>query len=121
MGLRTKYCKNCGKEIFPTPQWTYKRETNYFCSWKCYRYDEKLQPKKEIVLPKVGDTINIIYISGIPTYSNKVGVVEFFDTMGQMHGTWGGFVVIPGEDVYKIIGENNDEQDTNCNTTMAET
>ena len=49
---------------------------------------------------KVGDTIRIIDMSGEPHYSGRVGVVTHIDSMGQLHGTWGGLAVIPGEDVY---------------------
>lgn len=96
-------CKKCGREIFPTAYWTYKRGSKYYCSWKCYRSDAP--PKPKAILPKVGDTIRIVYISGIPSYSGKTGVVEFYDCFGQLHGTWGDWVVVPGEDIYEIIGE----------------
>lgn len=105
MHLFSQKCKHCGKEIFPNPQWVYKRGSDYYCSWKCYRRSETVKPKKEIVLPKVGDTIKIIYVSGINSYTGKTGVVEFYDMFGQLHGTWGGWVVIPGEDIYEIIEE----------------
>lgn len=96
-------CRECGKEIYPTPSWVYKKEGHYFCSWKCLRQREKSMPKRKRILPKVGDTIEILHVSGIPEYSHKVGVVEFYDSMGQMHGTWGRLVIIPGEDRYKVI------------------
>lgn len=102
-------CKKCGKEIFPTAYWTYKEGGKYYCSWKCYNHRHDGKKKREIIKPNVGDTIKLVYISGIPQYSNKVGVVEFYDSMGQLHGTWGNWVVIPGEDVYEIIGESNDQ------------
>ena len=96
-------CKKCGKEIFPTAGWVYKIEGRYFCSWKCLRAQENRKPKRKPLLPNVGDTIQILHISGIPDYTNKVGVVQFYDSMGQMHGTWGRLVIVPGEDRYKII------------------
>lgn len=98
-------CKKCGKEIFPTAGWVYKKNGNYYCSWKCFRQHYPDKPKKNILLPKVGDTIEILYVSGIPSLSNKVGVVQFYDSMGQLHGTWGGLVIVPGEDRYRIIAE----------------
>lgn len=101
-------CRECGKEIFPTAGWVYKRESKYYCSWKCYRKAEPPKPKRKILLPKVGDTIEILYVSGIPSLTNKVGVVEFYDSMGQMHGTWGRLVIIPGEDKYRIIEEKTE-------------
>ena len=104
------YCSKCGREIFPTPSWVYKKNGKYYCSWKCFNQIKKDKPKREIIFPKVGDTIQILYVRGIPSYSKKIGVVEFYDTLGQMHGTWGGLVIVPGEDRYKIIGENKCDQ-----------
>ena len=37
------------------------------------------------------------------TYVGREGVVEHIDSMGQLHGTWGGLAVIPGEDRFVII------------------
>ena len=54
-------------------------------------------------MPKVGDKIRIIYMSGEPRYSGKEGEITHIDDMGQLHGTWGGLAVIPGEDDYEII------------------
>lgn len=103
------YCEKCGKEIYPTYGWTYKKNGKYYCSWKCYRADEHLKPKREIIRPKVGDTIRIKLVSGIQDYTDKEGVVQFYDCFGQMHGTWGKLVIIPGEDIFEIIGGNDDE------------
>ena len=99
-------CIKCGKEVFPTPQWVYRRGNKYYCSWKCYRSDPP--PKRKVVIPNIGDTIKIVYVSGIPGYTGKVGVVNHIDSMGQLHGTWGHWVIVPGEDRYKIIGEQNE-------------
>ena len=52
---------------------------------------------------KVGDKIKIIYMDGEPQYSGKIGIVEFIDSIGQLHGTWGGCAVIPGTDEFEII------------------
>ena len=100
-------CKKCGREIFPTASWSYKRGSKYYCSWKCLRADEK--PKPKLILPQVGDTIRILLVSGIPKYTNREGVVEFYDCFGQLHGTWGDIVIVPGEDIYEIIGEKENE------------
>lgn len=55
----------------------------------------------------VGDTIKITSMKDpyIPqgSYDGKEGVVELIDSMGQLHGTWGGLAVIPGEDRFVII------------------
>ena len=104
-----KTCKKCGKEIFVHPQWVYKRDGNHYCSWTCFRADEKTKHKRKIIRPHIGDTIRIKYISGIPEYTGKEGVVEFYDCFGQIHGTWGKFVLIPEEDIIEIIGEKDDE------------
>ena len=51
----------------------------------------------------IGDKIRIIYMSGEPRYTDKTGIVEFIDDMGQIHGSWGGLAIIPDEDEYEII------------------
>ena len=35
--LAEKYCSECGKMLFPTPQWAYKIAGKFYCSYKCYR------------------------------------------------------------------------------------
>ena len=52
---------------------------------------------------RVGDMIRIIDMNGEPHYCGRVGVVTHIDSMGQLHGTWGGLAVIPGEDAYEVI------------------
>lgn len=54
---------------------------------------------------KVGDTIKITRLddSYDHTYVGRTGVVEHIDSMGQLHGTWGGLAVIPGEDGVTIL------------------
>ena len=55
-----------------------------------------------------GDTIRILHMSDpyIPagSYNGREGVVEHIDSIGQLHGTWGGLAVIPGEDRFMVIG-----------------
>jgi hypothetical protein len=36
-------------------------------------------------------------------YPGRVGIVTSIDDAGQLHGTWGGLAVIPGEDEFEII------------------
>lgn len=36
-------------------------------------------------------------------YNGREGVVELIDDIGQLHGTWGGFAVIPEEDTFTIL------------------
>lgn len=47
-----------------------------------------------------GTTVKIEYMSGEPAYAGRVGMVERIDDMGQLHGTWGGCALIPGEDIF---------------------
>ena len=98
-----KYCGKCGKEFYPAYHHIYKRNKVYYCSYTCFRSATDTKRPKEVEVPNVGDVIEIRYMAGINSYRRKVGVVEFTDTMGQLHGTWGELVVIPGEDHYKII------------------
>lgn len=52
---------------------------------------------------KVGDKIRIISMSGEPQYSGKEGKVLHIDDRGQIHGTWGGCALIPGEDSFEKV------------------
>ena len=54
-------------------------------------------------MAKVGDKIEIIYMSGEPQYTGRTGEITHIDDMGQIHGTWGGCALIPGEDSYRIV------------------
>ena len=54
-------------------------------------------------MAKIGDKIKITYMSGEPRYTGKEGTVTSIDSMGQLHGTWGGLAVIPGEDGYVVL------------------
>ena len=56
-------------------------------------------------MPKIGDKIRIIYMSGEPRYTGKEGIVKFIDDAQQIHGTWGGCALIPGEDEWEVIPE----------------
>ena len=54
-----------------------------------------------------GDTIRILNLIDdyIPEglYNGREGKVEKIDDSGQLHGTWGGLAVIPGEDKFEVI------------------
>ena len=59
---------------------------------------------------KVGDTIRITRMADqngkdwqATRYKGREGVVELIDGIGQLHGTWGGLAVIPGEDEFIVI------------------
>lgn len=57
--------------------------------------------KREI---KAGDRIRIIHLKGeYCRYDGREGIVESIDSIGQLHGTWGGLAVIPEEDEFKKI------------------
>lgn len=55
---------------------------------------------------KVGQTIKIVKmqddLSG-DHYNGKSGVIEYIDSIGQLHGTWGGLAIIPEIDI--VIAE----------------
>jgi len=55
--------------------------------------------------PKVGDMIYIYYMVGEPEYSGREGVVRSIDDIGQIHGSWGGCALVPGDD-YVILEED---------------
>ena len=57
-------------------------------------------------MPKVGDKIRIINMSGEPEYAGREGIVEYIDDAGGIHGSWGGCALIPDEDDWEVI-ENN--------------
>lgn len=52
---------------------------------------------------KVGDLIRITYMDEEPHYAGKEGVVEFIDSLGQIHGSWGGCALIPSIDSFVIV------------------
>ena len=54
---------------------------------------------------KVGDKIRIISMEDIRAneYNGKEGVVEHIDSIGQLHGTWGGLAVVPECDTFMVI------------------
>lgn len=54
---------------------------------------------------KVGDRIRILKLDDPydNTYPGRTGVITHIDDAGQLHGTWGGLAVIPGEDEFEIL------------------
>ncbi len=53
---------------------------------------------------KVGDHIHIIHLEGEDDrYDGREGRVEMIDSLGQLHGTWGGLAVIPEADQFVIL------------------
>lgn len=55
---------------------------------------------------KAGMRIRIIDMAGEPQYSGKEGEILRIDSMGQLHGTWGGLAVIPGEDSFVKVDDD---------------
>ena len=55
---------------------------------------------------KVGDKIRIIRMEDElqgDKYAGCEGVIEYIDSMGQLHGTWGGLAIIPEVDIITVI------------------
>ena len=59
---------------------------------------------------KKGDTIRIIRMNDYGgkdlqarMYNGRLGVVEYIDFLGQLHGTWGGIAIIPETDEFEVI------------------
>lgn len=53
---------------------------------------------------KVGDKIRINHLRGEDNrYDGKEGTITYIDSLGQLHGDWGGLAVIPEEDDFEII------------------
>ena len=53
-------------------------------------------------MAKVGDKVTIIQMEGEPQYTGKSGIILNIDSIGQLHGTWGGCALIPGVDNYEV-------------------
>ena len=69
---------------------------------------------------KVGDCIKIIHLEGENSdYDGKEGTVEHIDSIGQLHGTWGGLAVIPGVDKYEVIKCNESLEEASSAETRA--
>ena len=52
---------------------------------------------------KVGDKIKILSMYNEPSYDGRTGVVEYIDSLGQLHGTWGGLAIIPDADMFVLV------------------
>ena len=55
----------------------------------------------------VGDKVLILKMVGEDRYNGKVGIVEFIDDMGQLHGTWGFCAIIPNLDAFVILNTSD--------------
>lgn len=52
---------------------------------------------------KPGDEIRIIRMDGEPGYEGRVGIIRSIDSIGQIHGSWGGLAIIPECDVFEVV------------------
>ena len=52
---------------------------------------------------KEGDYIRIIEMKGEPQYAGRKGIIRYIDSIGQLHGTWGGCALVPGTDDFEIV------------------
>ena len=57
---------------------------------------------------QLGDKIKIINMRDEPQYEGKEGIIEYLDSIGQLHGSWGGCAIIPGIDEFIIIKNKNE-------------
>lgn len=53
----------------------------------------------------IGDRIRIDDLKDIRSgdYNGRTGTIEHIDSIGQLHGTWGGLALIPGIDGITVI------------------
>ena len=51
----------------------------------------------------VGDKIKIVEMIEEPQYTGKVGIIQYIDDIGQLHGTWGGLAIQPENDIVRKI------------------
>lgn len=55
-------------------------------------------------MAQVGDLVRINWMDGEPDYAGREGRITRIDSMGHLHGTWGGLAILP-EDSYTVIPE----------------
>ena len=53
-----------------------------------------------------GDYIRIIDMEGEPQYAGREGYVTHVDDAWQIHGTWGGWAIVPDKDRFEVIEKN---------------
>ena len=57
----------------------------------------------------LGRKIRIINMRGEPDYAGREGIIKHIDGLGQLHGTWGGLAILPDQDIYEFVGEDDNE------------
>lgn len=68
---------------------------SYIYGWK--------HPARRYDMVKVCDRIRIVEMVSEPHYDGREGVVEYMDSMGRLHGTWGGLAVQPDRDTVEVL------------------
>ena len=53
----------------------------------------------------IGKKIRIIYMPDEEHYNGRVGIVRSVDSMGQLHGSWGGLAIQTENDMFEVIEE----------------
>ena len=57
---------------------------------------------------EVGMKILIInVVDDFVDYSGKVGAITHIDDIGQLHGSWGGVVLVPDLDEFVTVGDED--------------
>lgn len=51
----------------------------------------------------IGKVVKIIEMHDEPNYVGKIGIVEFIDDAGQLHGTWGSLAIITTIDKFEAL------------------
>ena len=46
---------------------------------------------------------------GEPDYAGREGIIQHIDGLGQLHGSWGGLAILPDQDIYEFVGEDDNE------------
>ena len=49
-------------------------------------------------MPKPGEKVHIYCMEGEPHYAGREGIVKSIDSLGQIHGTWGGCALWDSDD-----------------------
>jgi len=69
--------------------------------------------KNLIMEYQVGDKIRILHMDddngkdiSASKYNGKIGTIEKIDSIGQLHGTWGGLAIIPDIDEIELVNES---------------
>ena len=53
---------------------------------------------------KEGMNIRIVHLDGEDdAFDGKEGKIVYVDSLGQLHGTWGGLAIIPEVDDFKVL------------------